>query len=80
MSEEISPRKLLVAERLYFMMGLTRTAISAIAPGVTNVIPQTLPCVIREGGFLEDKDAGPNKIDFNIFVWFKLARHRSTKE
>lgn len=39
---------------------------SAIAPGVTLVVPQTFPCVIREGGFFEDKDPGPNRIDFNI--------------
>ena len=38
----------------------------AIAPGVTNVIPQTLPCVTGEGCFLEFSDDGPNRIDFNI--------------
>ena len=38
----------------------------AIAPGVTNVVPQTLPCVTGEGGFLEFSDDGPNRIDFNI--------------
>lgn len=39
---------------------------NAIAPGVTNVVPQTLPCVTREGGFLEFNEVGPNRIDFNI--------------
>jgi hypothetical protein len=39
---------------------------NAIAPGVTNVIPQALPCVIREGGLLELSEVGPNRIDFNI--------------
>jgi hypothetical protein len=39
---------------------------NAIAPGVTNVVPQTLPCVTREGGFLEFSEDGPNRIDFNI--------------
>ena len=40
----------------------------AIAPGDTNVVPQTLPCVTGEGGFLECSKDGPNKIDFNICV------------
>jgi hypothetical protein len=39
----------------------------AIAPGVTNVVPQTLPCMTGEGGFLEFSEVGPNRIDFNIF-------------
>lgn len=39
---------------------------NAIAPGVTNFVPQTLPCVTREGGFLEFSEDGPNRIDFNI--------------
>ena len=38
----------------------------AMAPGVTNLVPQTLPCVTFEGGFLECSEDGPNKIDFNI--------------
>jgi len=38
----------------------------AIAPGIMNVVPQTLPCVTGEGGFLECSEDGPNKIDFNI--------------
>jgi hypothetical protein len=39
---------------------------NAIAPGVTNVVPQTFPCVTGEGGFLELSEDGPNRIDFNI--------------
>ena len=42
---------------------------SAIAPGVAQVVPQTFPCVIREGGFFEVNDPGPNKIDFNILTF-----------
>jgi hypothetical protein len=41
-------------------------AVNAIAPGITNVVPQTFPCVMGRGGFLDDRDVGPNKIDFKI--------------
>ena len=47
-------------------IGLTRKAINAMALGVMNVAPQTLPCVTFEGGFLEFSEVGPNRIDFDI--------------
>ena len=37
-----------------------------MALGIMNVVPQTLPCVTFEGGFLEFSEVGPNRIDFDI--------------
>lgn len=54
-------------------MKLTRTAMNTMAPGVTHIVPQTLPCVTGDGGFLEFSEDGPNKIDFSICFCFVIG-------
>ena len=48
------------------LWGHTKTATNAIAPGVTAVTRQTLPCVFGAGGLLLEIDVAPKSIVLSI--------------
>lgn len=48
--------------------GRTKTATNAIAPGVTAVTCQTLPCVFGAGGLLLEIDVPPKSIVLSIYI------------